>query len=334
MNKSILITGVAGFVGFSVAQKLLKLNWKVYGLDNLNNYYSVSLKKKRIVQLKKISQKNFIFFKFDLKNKNSLENIFKQNRFNIVLNLAAQAGVRYSLTNPKSYIESNLVGFFNIIDLSKNYKVKHFIFASTSGVYGNIKKNPLQENFETDSPLQLYAATKKSNEVIAYSYSAMHKLKVTGLRFFTVYGPWGRPDMALFKFTKNIIEKKNISVFNYGKHVRDFTYIDDIVQGISNLIKKKNTSKFYKNKNIPYAIFNLANGSKVKLMDYISCIEKELKIKSKKTFLPLQAGDIIQTHGSIKKSKKLLNYYPKTNYKLGIKKFIQWYQDYYLKKKY
>jgi UDP-glucuronate 4-epimerase len=330
IKKSILITGVAGFIGFSVAQRFLKLNWKVFGVDNLNNYYSVSLKKKRIIQLKKISNKKFFFFKIDIKNRSSLEKIFRNNNFDIVLNLAAQAGVRYSLVNPKSYIESNLMGFFNVIDLSKYYKIKHFIFASTSSVYGNLEKYPLKEEYPTDSPIQLYAATKKSNEVIAHSYSAMHKLKVSVLRFFTVYGPWGRPDMALFSFTKNIIEKKNINIFNNGNHTRDFTFIDDIVQGIINLIIIKNTNKFYKNKNIPFAIFNLANGNKVKLMDYISCIEKELEIKSKKTFLPLQIGDIKKTHGSIKKAKKLLNYYPKTNYKIGIKKFIKWYRDYYL----
>jgi UDP-glucuronate 4-epimerase len=334
MKKSILITGVAGFIGFSVAQKLLKLNWKVYGVDNLNNYYSVSLKKKRITQLKKISNKKFFFLKSDIKNKNSLEKIFKKKKFDIVVHLAAQAGVRYSLVNPKSYIETNLVGFFNIIDLSKNYKIKHFIFASTSSVYGNLKKYPLQEEHLTDMPIQLYAATKKSNELVAHSYSAMYKLKTSGLRFFTVYGPWGRPDMALFRFTKNIIEKKSIKIFNYGNHVRDFTFIDDIVQGIIKLIMIKDVSKSYKDKEIPYAIFNLANEKKVKLMDYINCIENELKIISKKIFLPLQIGDVVQTHGSIKKSKKILNYYPKTNYKIGVKKFIQWYIDYYLKKKY
>jgi len=218
--------------------------------------------------------------------------------------------------------------------LSKNYNIKHFIFASTSSVYGNLKKHPLKEDFLSDKPTQLYAATKKSNEVIAHSYSAMYNLKTSGLRFFTVYGPWGRPDMALFKFTKNIIEKKSIEIFNYGNHIRDFTFIDDIVLGIIKLITIKDFSKFYKDKNIPHIILNLANGNKVNLMDYINCIENKLKIKSKKIFLPLQIGDILKTHGSIIKSKKVLGYYPKTDYKLGIKKFIQWYIDYYLKKKY
>lgn len=330
MKKSILITGVAGFIGFSIAQRLLKLNWQVFGIDNLNDYYSVNLKKKRISQLKKISKKNFVFYKINIKNRNSLEKIFVINNFDIVLNLAAQAGVRYSFVNPQSYIESNIIGFFNIIDLSRKYKIKHFIFASTSSVYGNLKNYPLKEEYQTDSPIQLYAATKKSNEVIAHSYSAMYKLKVSGLRFFTVYGPWGRPDMALFNFTKRIIEKKKINIFNHGNHARDFTFIDDIVQGIYNLIVLKKKIS-YKNKKIPYAIFNLAKGNKVKLMSFIKCIEKELKIKSKKIFLPIQVGDVNLTHGSIEKAKKNLNYFPTTDYKIGIKKFITWYKYYYKK---
>ena len=240
MNK-ILITGAAGFIGFHVSLKLLKSGKNVVGIDNLNNYYDPKLKISRLNILKKY--KNFIFKKIDLVDRKNLNKIFQKNKIEKVVNLAAQAGVRYSLINPKSYIDTNIVGFFNVIDLSREYKVKHFIYASTSSVYGALQKMPFKETYTTDHPIQLYAATKKSNELIAHSYSHIYKLPTTGLRFFTVYGPWGRPDMALFKFTKNILSNKKIDVYNYGNHSRDFTYIEDIVQGI---LKSTNKIPKYK----------------------------------------------------------------------------------------
>ena len=315
----IFITGVAGFIGFSLAKKLLKTKHKIYGIDNLNNYYDVKLKKARLKELSN-SKNKLLFYKNDIKNKKFLSKIFKKEKFDIVVNLAAQAGVRYSIQNPDSYIERNVIGFFNILDLSKEFNVKHLIYASTSSVYGNNKSFPLSEKLQTNKPLQLYAATKLSNELMAYSYSSIYNLKTTGLRFFTVYGPWGRPDMALYIFTKNILEKKKINLFNKGIHVRDFTYIDDIVSGIQKIIFKKTSYK--------YQIFNIGNGKAVSLKNYLSEIEKNLNIKAIINKMPLQAGDIVKTHSSIKKIKKIYGYKPITSYKMGIKNFINWFKDY------
>ena len=242
MSKKIyLISGSAGFIGFHLSLKILSKGFKVIGVDNLNNYYDVKLKRDRNKILKK--NKNFIFKKVDIKNYSGLEKIFKKYNIDPVIHLAAQAGVRYSLKNPKSYVYNNINGFFNILDISKNFKIKKFIYASTSSIYGIQKKYPLKENFETDNPIQLYAATKKSNEIIAASYSNLYKMRTIGLRFFTVYGPWGRPDMALFRFTRNILSGKPIHVFNRGKHSRDFTYVDDIVDGIYKILVFKNKKK-------------------------------------------------------------------------------------------
>ena len=315
----ILITGVAGFIGFSLAKELLKTNNKIFGIDNLNNYYDVNLKKARLKQLHKLKNK-ITFFKRDIKDKKTISKIFKKEKFDVVVNLAAQAGVRYSIQNPGSYIERNIIGFFNILDLCKEYKVKHFIYASTSSVYGDNKSFPLKETHITNKPLQLYAATKLSNELMAYSYSSIHKLKTTGLRFFTVYGPWGRPDMALYIFTKNILNKKPISLFNNGLHVRDFTYVDDIVSGIKKII--------FKNVKYKYQIFNIGNGKAVSLMNYLREIEKNLNVKAKIKKVPLQAGDIIKTHSSVKKIHKIYGYQARTSYKKGIKNFIDWFKDY------
>ncbi len=320
----ILITGSAGFIGFHLSLKLLNKGNTVIGVDNLNNYYDVSLKKNRNKILKKYTK--YIFYKLDLKNKNQLNKVFKKNKIDCVINLAAQAGVRYSLINPKSYIESNINGFFNLIETTKNYKVKNFIYASTSSVYGMQKKFPLKENFDTSHPIQLYAATKKSNELIANVYSHLFKLNTIGLRFFTVYGPWGRPDMALFKFTKNIIEGKKIKVFNHGKHIRDFTYVDDVINIIYKIISKN--SKIKRSNNFS-KIYNVGNGKKIKLKKYIDIIEKNLKKKSKKKFLSLQKGDVIKTHCDNRLLKREYNYSPKINVEQGVKKFLEWYRSYF-----
>ncbi len=322
----ILITGSAGFIGFHLSLKLLKNENTVIGVDNLNNYYDLSLKKNRNKILKKYTK--YIFYKLDLKNKNELNKIFKKHKIDFVINLAAQAGVRYSLINPKSYIDSNINGFFNLIEITKNHKIKNFIYASTSSVYGIQKKFPLKENFNTNHPIQLYAATKKSNELIANAYSHLFKINTIGLRFFTVYGPWGRPDMALFKFTKNILDRKKIKVFNHGKHMRDFTYIDDVIEIIYKIIYKN--SKIKKNYKLP-KIYNVGNGKKIKLKKYIDIIEKNLKIKSKKDFLSLQKGDAIITHCDNRLLKRDYNFSPRINVEEGIKKFLEWYISYYKK---
>ena len=319
-NKNYLITGSAGFIGFHLSKKLLSEGFNVLGVDNLNNYYDQKIKQDRNNILKKY--KNYRFNKIDIKDYKKLDRIFKKNSIHSVVNLAAQAGVRYSLKNPRSYIENNINGFFNILELSKKYRVKKFIYASTSSIYGLQKKFPLKENFNTDNPIQLYAATKKSNELMATSYSHLYKMDTIGLRFFTVYGPWGRPDMALFKFTKNIIKGKPIEVFNKGKHERDFTYVDDIVNGIFNIINNKKSRFGAK-------IFNIGNGKKIKLLKYIQLIEKNLDRKSKKKFLPLQKGDVIKTLSDTKLIKKHYNYQPKTNVSYGVKKFIEWYISYF-----
>ena len=320
MSKKILVTGSAGFIGFHLSLKLLNRGFSVTGIDNFNNYYDVNLKKKRNDIL--IKYKNFNFFKVDIRNKKKLESIFKKNKFTCVVHLAAQAGVRYSLNNPSSYIDNNILGFFNIIDLIKKKNIKKFLYASTSSIYGIQKKFPVKENFNTDNPIQLYAATKKANEIIATAYSKLYKIHTIGLRFFTVYGPWGRPDMALFKFTKNILENKPIEVFNKGKHERDFTYVEDITEGILNIIQTKKIKIFNE-------ILNIGNGKRVNLMKYIKLIEKYLNKKAIKKFLPLQKGDVIKTQSDTKLIKKRYKYQPKTNVEYGVKKFVEWYLSYF-----
>ena len=266
----ILVTGCAGFIGFHVVLYLLnKTNYKIFGIDNLNNYYDVNLKKKRLQILKK-NNLRFKFYKLDLKNKTLLTKNFKKNKYEIIINLAAQAGVRFSIKNPQSYFDTNILGFYNLIDLSRLFKVKHFIFASTSSVYGNNNKFPLDENFQTEKPLSFYAASKKCNEILAYSYSNIYKLPCTCLRFFTVYGPYGRPDMALFKFTESILNNKTIELYNNGNHVRDFTYIDDVVNYICKLIL------LYPKKNIPFNIYNIGSNNPKTLMYFLRTIERSL----------------------------------------------------------
>ena len=319
-KKKYLVTGSAGFIGFHLSQKLLKKGHKVIGIDNFNNYYSVKLKKDRNQILNKF--KNYSFIKLDLKNFRDLNRKLRNEKIDSIIHLAAQAGVRYSLINPRSYINNNILGFFNVLEIAKRKKVKRFIYASTSSIYGIQKKYPLKEKFETNNPIQLYAATKKSNEAIAASYSNLYNMKTIALRFFTVYGPWGRPDMALFKFTKNILNGKPIYVFNYGKHSRDFTYVDDIVDGIFRILISKD-------KKISNNVYNIGCGNKVPLSKYIKLIEKFLQKKSKKKLLPLQKGDVIQTHSDINLIKKDFKYIPKTKVENGVKKFIDWYISYY-----
>ncbi len=317
----ILVTGCAGFIGFHISKRLLlNNNISVYGLDNMNQYYDINLKQDRLKILKKNKIK---FIKLDIRNEKKLKENFKRNKYDYVIHLAAQAGVRHSIENPKAYVTNNIDGFFNLLDNSRLNKVKHFIFASTSSVYGDNKSFPLQEESRTDSPLSFYAATKKSNEVMAYSYSNIFKLPTTGLRFFTVYGPYGRPDMSLFKFTKGILKKSPIDLFNNGNHIRDFTYIDDVVDAIYKIIKKPSGGK------IPYAIYNIGSNKPEKLMYFLSEIEKNLKIKSIRNLMDIQKGDVLKTHADTTKIRTKFNFKPKNNVKKGIKIFINWYKSYY-----
>ena len=337
---SILVTGAAGFIGFHLCKKLLEKKFKVIGLDNLNSYYDQDLKKSRIKELNDFSNKNgliFDFIKGDIVNNNQIKTIFEDNltsntKITMVINLAAQAGVRYSIQNPYAYIQANIVGFSNIIEESKNYDVDHFIYASSSSVYGGNKKLPFSEKDQVDNPVSLYAATKKSNELIAHTYSHLFKLPTVGLRFFTVYGPWGRPDMALFKFINLILKDKPIQVFNYGKMVRDFTYIDDVIESIYLLIKKliKN-KKSYKNikDSAPYKIFNIGNSKPTNLEDYIKAIELNLNKKAKIVYEDMQPGDVKATYANTESLENEINFKPNTSINVGIKKFISWYISYY-----
>jgi UDP-glucuronate 4-epimerase len=339
-KKIILITGSAGFIGYHVSKLMMKKNHIIIGLDNINNYYDVKLKKERIHNLIAYSKRNkfkFLFKKLDISDSKPLKRLFTKYKITHVVNLAAQAGVRYSITNPESYVKSNLIGFSNLIHQSQIHKIKHFLYASTSSVYGSNTKLPFKESHLADHPIQFYAATKRSNELIAHAYSTLFRLPTTGLRFFTVYGPWGRPDMALYKFTKNIIENKKIEVFNYGKHERDFTYIDDIAKAVSKLClkipKRKNTWKENNpsSSKAPFEIFNIGNNKPVKLMHYIKLIEKNVKKKARIKFLPIQPGDIKNTLSSNDKLKKLINYKPKITAEVGVKRFVDWYKKYHKK---
>tara|TARA_B100000029_G_scaffold342062_1_gene334423 strand:- start:979 stop:1983 length:1005 start_codon:yes stop_codon:yes gene_type:complete len=330
----ILITGSSGFIGFHLTKLLLEKGNKVHGYDSMNNYYDAKLKRARLNILKKY--KNFTFTKSKLENKKKLDETFYIFKPNIVIHLAAQAGVRYSVNKPRVYLDSNINGSFNIIEISHKLKVKHLIMASSSSVYGANKKFPFKEIDKTETQLSIYASTKKSNESIAHSYSNIWKIPITMLRFFTVYGPWGRPDMALFKFTKGILKNKKIDIYNYGKMYRDFTYIDDIVKGVELLINKipnlKQKGK-YINDSLssvaPFRILNIGNTKKVHLLNFIKQIELELGKKAIKNYMPLQKGDVKQTLSNTKLLKDLTGYTPKINYKEGIKKFVDWYKKYY-----
>tara|TARA_Y100000590_G_scaffold468363_1_gene650889 strand:- start:4663 stop:5649 length:987 start_codon:yes stop_codon:yes gene_type:complete len=323
----ILVTGSAGFIGFHTAKFFLKKGHQVFGLDNLNRYYDINLKKARNKIL--LGFKNYNFKKININSFKKVENFFLKNKFDLVIHLAAQAGVRYSLKNPSAYIDTNLRGFFNIIENCKKNNIKKLIYASSSSVYGVNKNKFFKETDSAVSPIQLYAATKRSNELIAHAYSSLYKMNTIGLRFFTVYGPWGRPDMSFFLFTKKILNNEIIDVFNFGKHVRDFTYIDDVVRGIF-LCSKKNLKKSKNNQ--LFNIVNIACGKPVKLINFISIIEKKLNKKSHKRFKNLQKGDVLRTAGSINKIKSIFGYQPITPIEVGIGKFVKWYKQFYYKK--
>ena len=332
----ILITGVAGFIGFHTALNLIKKKHTIIGIDSINDYYDVKLKYERLNKLKKL-RKKFIFYKVDIANKYKINSLF--NRYNIdkVVHLAAQAGVRYVKKNPDAYFKSNLLGFYNVLENCRLHKIKHLVIASTSSVYGANKKLPFSTKQTADHPTQFYAASKRSNEIIAHSYSHMFNIPITALRFFTVYGPWGRPDMSLYIFVDKILKNKSINMFNWGKHSRDFTYIDDIVEGVTktlNKIPKKNinwgsSSKDNSTSEAPFQILNIGNGEKISLKKYVTIISKMLKKKPKIKYLPFQDGDIKETLSDISETKKYLNYKPKTNINDGIKKFIDWYRKYH-----
>jgi len=327
----IIVTGSSGFIGMSLCIRLLKLKHEVVGIDNMNNYYDVNLKKKRLEELKRF--KNFKFIKVDIKNKKLLENKLKRFKPEIIINLAAQAGVRYSIKNPQNYIDSNITSFLNILEIAKKNKVKHLVYASSSSIYGDNNKFPFNEKENTDKPLSIYGVSKKTNELMAYSYSSLFSIPTTGLRFFTVYGPWGRPDMALFIFVNQILNKLPVNLFNYGKMVRDFTYIDDIVEGILRVIKKipsrKNLNKKKNKKFVPHQILNIGNNNPQKVINFIKAIENNLKIKANIKFTKIQLGDVPKTHSSTKKIKSWIDFKPKTKINFGIKKFIEWYVQYY-----
>lgn len=332
----ILVTGSAGFIGSALCHSLLKSNHEVLGLDNLNDYYDVELKKARLARLE--SHKSFHFFKLDLADRNAIKEFFKTERPQRVVNLAAQAGVRYSLVNPYAYLDSNIYGFVNILEGCRHYDVEHLVYASTSSVYGLNTKMPFSTHDAADHPVSLYAATKKANEAMAHSYAHMFGVPSTGLRFFTVYGPWGRPDMALFIFTKNILEGKPIEVFNGGKHRRDFTYVDDIVGGIYRVVEGSiptGDSQFNSDRpdpstsSDPFRLYNIGNNRCEELMRYIEVIEDVLGKKAEKKFLPMQAGDIEATYANVDDLIKDYNYKPDTPIEVGIKNFIEWYREYY-----
>ena len=338
MKKKVFITGSAGFIGFHLSKYLLDKRINVHGYDSMNNYYDVKLKKSRLGLLKKYN--NFTFTRNKLENADSLKKSILKFKPDYIIHLAAQAGVRYSIQKPRVYLTSNIEGTYNIIEFAKIAKVKHLIIASSSSVYGANKKIPFKEIDKTDTQLSIYAATKKSTESIAHSYSNIWNVPITMLRFFTVYGPWGRPDMALFKFTKGILNKKRIDIYNKGEMYRDFTYIDDIVKGIFLLINKppnhKQKGKFKKDTLSPIApfrILNIGNTKKVYLLNFIKTLEKELKIKAIRNYMPMQKGDVKQTLSDTNLLKKITGYNPKTKYQDGIKKFLDWYLEYYKKLK-
>jgi len=336
----ILVTGAAGFIGYHLCESLLKAGHTVVGLDNINDYYDVNLKYARLNELGvkrgdaeifeniSISEKygnKLQFIRLNLEDRENLPKIFENFKFDVVCNLAAQAGVRYSLENPEAYIDSNVVGFLNILECCRHHNIKHLLYASSSSVYGESKKVPFSVEDSVDYPISLYAATKKSNELMAYTYSHLYGIPTTGLRFFTVYGPWGRPDMAIFLFTKAISEGKSINVFNNGEMLRDFTYIDDIVNGIDIIIKNPPEEKIGSAK---YRLSNIGNGSPEPLEKFIAAIESNLKIKAQKNYLPMQPGDVPRTWADTKDLEKL-GYSSKVDIQHGVEKFVHWYKEYF-----
>jgi UDP-glucuronate 4-epimerase len=333
--KPILVTGVAGFIGFHLCQRLLARGEKIIGIDNLNDYYDVNLKLARLTQLKE--NPGFQFYQLDLSDRQGMADLFAQFQPDRVVNLAAQAGVRYSLTNPHAYVDSNLVGFTNILEGCRHHNIKHLVFASSSSVYGKNTKMPFSVRDNVDSPISLYAATKKANELMAHTYSYLYGLPTTGLRFFTVYGPWGRPDMALFIFAKAILAGKPIPVFNYGKMKRDFTYIDDIITGVVRVLDRIPANNFTESqenqnpgeKEVPYKIYNIGNNQPVELLRFIEILEDCLGKKAQKEFLPMQPGDVSATYADIEELEADVGFRPSTPLEVGIPKFVSWYRKYY-----
>ena len=335
MGEKVLVTGAAGFIGFHLSKRLIERGDQVVGLDNLNDYYDVSLKKARLAQLE--GRSGFRFVKMSLEDREGLLGLFKNEHFDKVVNLAAQAGVRYSLVNPYAYIDANIVGFINILEGCRHNGVKHLIFASSSSVYGANTKMPFSVHDNVDHPVSLYAATKKANELMAHTYSHLYKLPCTGLRFFTVYGPWGRPDMALFLFTKAILEGRPIDVFNHGKMQRDFTYIDDIVEGVVRVVDKvaqpnpkwSGDAPDPATSYAPYKNYNIGNNNPVELMRFIEVLEDALGKKAKKNLLPMQPGDVPATYADVDDLMRDVGFKPATSIEDGIKRFVEWYRGYY-----
>lgn len=323
-TKKILVTGAAGFIGFHLSRKLLSEGVEVVGFDNINDYYDVNLKYARLEILKDFQ--NFTFIKGDLADKSAIDKLFEENKFDIVVNLAAQAGVRYSIDNPQAYMESNIIGFFNILEACRHNPVEHLLYASSSSVYGNQQKTPFSTDDDVSKPISLYAATKKSNELMAYTYSHLYGIPSTGLRFFTVYGPFGRPDMAYFGFTDKIMKGETIKIFNNGDMYRDFTYIDDIVKGIENMLC--NPPEPDENGDMA-TVYNIGNNSPEKLMYFIETLEKALGKTAVKEFLPMQPGDVYQTYADVTPLVEKFGFKPSTSIEDGLTKFVQWYKSYY-----
>ncbi|MDC9722870.1 MAG: NAD-dependent epimerase/dehydratase family protein [Urechidicola sp.] len=344
--KKVLITGIAGFIGFHLAKKLVTEGYDVFGIDNLNDYYDVNLKLARLRELdidtsdikdNEPIKGEVTYIKLDLKDLSELKDLFKVNRFDFVVNLAAQAGVRYSLINPHSYVDNNITGFLNLLESCRAYPVDHLVFASSSSVYGLSEEIPFSEDNSAEHPLAMYAASKKANEMMAHSYAHLYDIPCTGLRFFTVYGPWGRPDMALYIFTKAMEEDKEFEVFNNGKMSRDFTYVDDIVESVKRLIPlapKRDNPKFDKKKPVPsksvapYQLFNIGNNSPVALMDFVHALEKELDTKGKIVFKPMQPGDVSSTYANVESLFNYIDFKPETKLEDGIKAFVEFYKEY------
>ena len=331
--KKLLITGVAGFIGYHLSSRLLKEGYEIYGIDNLNDYYDPGLKQARLAQLK---VSNFKFQQLDLQNYDGLTKVFKDFCPDIVINLAAQAGVRYSLENPRAYIESNMDGFFNILEASLQHSVKKFIYASSSSVYGNNEKSPFAETDNVDHPVSLYAATKKSNELIAHTYSHLYKMTTVGLRFFTVYGPWGRPDMAYYFFTKAILEGKNIQLFNQGLNLRDYTYIDDMVEsikrmldGIDSLQPAGEIDQYTATQSPYYHLFNIGGSNPVQVLDFVEILEDALGKKANKELIGFQAGDVFSTEADTTNLESFIKFKPTITLKEGLAEFVNWYRKYY-----
>ncbi len=319
-----MVTGAAGFIGFFLSMEILKKGAKVIGFDNLNDYYEVSLKEHRLSKLREFD--NFVFIKGDLSDKETVFDVFDKYKPGIVINLAAQAGVRYSIENPDAYIQSNIVGFFNILEACRHYPVEHLLYASSSSVYGGNTKVPFSTDDKVDNPVSLYAATKKSNELMAYSYSKLYGIKSTGLRFFTVYGPMGRPDMAAFLFADAIMKDKPIKVFNNGDMKRDFTYVDDIVKGIMNIIPNPPVEDEH---GVNYKVYNIGNNSPEDLMTFIGVLEKALGKEAKKEFLPMQPGDVPQTYADVTELMNDFDFKPNTSIEVGLGNFAKWFKEYY-----